>query len=95
MEPDPTPFPLDWLAKCGVRGSPALTVGKVTLSHAELDEASELDIGNPQELGELYAELKRRLPWLNVFGGCCGSDLRHVTSIARSIGGTKPLTTVA
>ena len=64
-------------------------------SHAELDEASELDIGNPQELGELYAELKRRLPWLNVFGGCCGSDLRHVTSIARSISGTKPLTTAA
>ena len=54
-------------------------------SHAELDEAPELDTGNPHELGRLYAELLERLPWLNVFGGCCGSDLRHVTCIAREV----------
>ena len=54
-------------------------------SHAELDEAPELDIGDPEEFGRLHAALLRRLPWLNVFGGCCGSDLRHVTSIAREI----------
>lgn len=38
MEPDPTPFPLDWLAKRGVRTAPALTVGGETLTHADLDE---------------------------------------------------------
>jgi homocysteine S-methyltransferase len=54
-------------------------------SHAELDEAPDLDAGDPQELGLLYADLVRRLPWLNVFGACCGGDLRHVQSIARSI----------
>lgn len=53
------------------------------LSHAELDECEVLDDGNPVELAQLYAELKASMPWLNVFGGCCGSDLRHVTEIAK------------
>jgi S-methylmethionine-dependent homocysteine/selenocysteine methylase len=59
-------------------------------SHAELDEAPELDPGDPQELGQLYAALFTRMPWLNLFGACCGGDLRHVTEIAgalRSAGG--------
>jgi S-methylmethionine-dependent homocysteine/selenocysteine methylase len=52
-------------------------------SHAELNDAVELDAGDPAELGEQYAELKRgRLPKLNVVGGCCGTDYRHVERIA-------------
>lgn len=41
-----------------------------------------LDIGDSVELGREYAELKRRLPWLNVMGGCCGTGHRHVEQIA-------------
>ncbi|WP_423602515.1 homocysteine S-methyltransferase family protein [Sphingomonas sp. MS122] len=62
-------------------------------SHAELDEAPELDPGDPHELGQLYAVLHARMPWLNLFGACCGGDLRHVTQIAgaiRSAGGFEP-----
>lgn len=55
------------------------------LSHAELDEAPELDAGDLHELAAQYATLAKRLPWLNVFGGCCGSDLRHVRQIALSL----------
>ena len=52
-------------------------------SHAELNESAELDIGNPAELGVQYAELRQRLlPQLNVMGGCCGTDFRHVEKIA-------------
>ena len=52
-------------------------------SHAELNESTELDIGNPAELGVQYAALKRAsLPHLNVVGGCCGTDHRHVQRIA-------------
>lgn len=52
-------------------------------SHTELNESSELDIGDPAELGTQYAWLKQhRLPRLNVLGGCCGTDQRHVESIA-------------
>ena len=55
-------------------------------SHEELDNSETLDDGDPVELGGQYREFKARMPWLNVFGGCCGSDLRHVTEIAKSVG---------
>jgi len=51
-------------------------------SHAELNEAAELDIGNPAELGRQHAQLKGLQPQLNVMGGCCGTDHRHVEQIA-------------
>ena len=47
-------------------------------SHADLDQATELDAGNPQEFGALYADLAQRLPNLRVIGGCCGTDHRHI-----------------
>ena len=50
-------------------------------SHAELDEATELDEGNPQELGAQHAALHDRLPGVRVLGGCCGTDARHVAAI--------------
>lgn len=51
-------------------------------SHAELDEAEELDAGNPSELGKQLAEIRQAFPWVNVLGGCCGTDMRHISSIA-------------
>lgn len=55
-------------------------------SHAEIDEAEVLDAGNPGELGLENAALRRLVPSLNIFGGCCGTDLRHVTAIAAELG---------
>jgi S-methylmethionine-dependent homocysteine/selenocysteine methylase len=52
------------------------------MSHAELNEAPELDAGDAAELGQQYADLKRRLVHLNVMGGCCGTDHRHIEQIA-------------
>ena len=51
-------------------------------SHAELDNATELDAGNPEELGAQYGDLLRRFPHINVLGGCCGTDHRHVERIS-------------
>jgi homocysteine S-methyltransferase len=51
-------------------------------SHAELDEADELDAGDPVALAAHYRELQRRLPRLTVVGGCCGTDHRHIAEIA-------------
>ena len=48
------------------------------MSHAELDQATELDDGDPGDLGVRYAAVATTLPNLNVVGGCCGTDLRHV-----------------
>lgn len=54
-------------------------------SHAELDESTELDDGNPQELGAQYRELRSYLPQLTVVGGCCGTDHRHVGAICEAM----------
>jgi S-methylmethionine-dependent homocysteine/selenocysteine methylase len=51
------------------------------LSHAELDEAEELDPGDPADLAERYVGLRSELPELELVGGCCGTDIRHVTAI--------------
>jgi S-methylmethionine-dependent homocysteine/selenocysteine methylase len=50
-------------------------------SHAELDEAEELDAGDPQELATHYPLLRERLPNFSVAGGCCGTDNRHIAAI--------------
>ncbi|HEY6731635.1 MAG TPA: homocysteine S-methyltransferase family protein [Solirubrobacterales bacterium] len=56
-------------------------------SHAELDEAEELDAGDPEELGAEYAAFEPRLPDLRVVGGCCGTDQRHVSRICAQLVG--------
>jgi S-methylmethionine-dependent homocysteine/selenocysteine methylase len=53
-------------------------------SHAELDESTELDAGNPQELAAQYRQLREVLPNLNVLGGCCGTDHRHIEAICET-----------
>lgn len=53
-----------------------------TKSHAELDEAKELDPGDPAELAGQYQALRPRLPNLNVVGGCCGTNHRHIAEIS-------------
>lgn len=50
-------------------------------SHAELDASTDLDAGNPGELGVEYHALRKVLPQLSVIGGCCGTDHRHVEAI--------------
>jgi S-methylmethionine-dependent homocysteine/selenocysteine methylase len=54
------------------------------LSHAELDEAEQLDEGDPEELAADYVSLRSRLPQLRVLGGCCGTDHRHIEAMSRA-----------
>ncbi len=70
----------DWLKR--IRG---VRCNASRCSHAELDNAETLDDGDPSELGALHAKLRQQMPWLNVFGGCCGSDLRHMEKIAKAV----------
>jgi homocysteine S-methyltransferase len=51
-------------------------------SHAELDESEELDRGDPAELARGCLAAGRRLPHLTVLGGCCGTDHRHIETVA-------------
>jgi S-methylmethionine-dependent homocysteine/selenocysteine methylase len=54
-------------------------------SHEELDNAEELDDGNPVELGGQFARLLRDNPQLTVLGGCCGTDHRHIEQIGLAV----------
>lgn len=72
----------DWRAR--IRGLRANASEK---SHAELDEAEELDSGDPAALARQYRELQTRLPSLTVVGGCCGTDHRHVAEICTAVAG--------
>jgi len=70
----------DWMDRVfGVRANASCK------SHAELDEATELDDGNPVEFGQDYARLNRVFKNLRVMGGCCGTDHRHIDEVCKSI----------
>ncbi len=70
----------DWRGR--IRGLRANASEK---SHAELDEAEELDPGDPTALARHYRELQTRLPNLTVVGGCCGTSHRHVAEICAAM----------
>ena len=53
-------------------------------SHAELDEATELDPGDPVDLARRYRDLRARMRHLSVLGGCCGTDHRHIAAICEA-----------
>ncbi|MFO7296895.1 MAG: homocysteine S-methyltransferase [Proteobacteria bacterium] len=53
-------------------------------SHQELNDSPDLDAGDPIELGSQYRELLQRPPQINVLGGCCGTDHRHIACISQA-----------
>lgn len=68
--------PAEWTRRIG-----GIRANASRRSHQELDEATELDAGDPAELANEYLGLKRALPEVRVVGGCCGTDTRHVAGI--------------
>lgn len=52
-------------------------------SHAELDFSVALDEGDPVVLAQEHDKLLQRLGNLNVLGGCCGTDLRHIEQLCK------------
>ncbi len=69
----------DWTKR--IRGIRANSSAK---SHEELNECEILDEGNPAELGRQYQQLSAKLKNLNVLGGCCGTDHRHIEEICKA-----------
>lgn len=54
-------------------------------SHAELDNATELDDGNPSELGMKVKEIVRKYSKIRILGGCCGTDMRHLNEMFEEV----------
>ena len=77
---DPT---ADWVGRIrGVRANAS------TMSHAELDAATELDRGDIAHLADGYAQLAGVLD-LRVIGGCCGTDHEHVRTVYDRLAGAR------
>jgi homocysteine S-methyltransferase len=74
----------DWISR--VR---AVRANASSMSHAELDAATELDRGDITELAELHSALAATID-LRVVGGCCGTDHEHVGRIYDRLVGTHP-----
>lgn len=70
----------DWLRR--IRG---MRVNSSKKSHAELNDSDTLDEGDPEELARQILEIKKMLPHLNIFGGCCGTDEKHIELMARML----------
>ena len=77
----------DVLSEGGLERVRGLRANASTKSHAELDEAEDLDQGDPDDLAERYRALRPLMPGLNVVGGCCGTDERHIEAICTAFAG--------
>jgi homocysteine S-methyltransferase len=66
----------EWLERIG-----SVLPNASAKTHAELDEATELDEGDPTALAADMRALRAELPAVSVIGGCCGTDARHVAAM--------------
>lgn len=57
----------------------------VAMETLDLCKLGHLEDGDPEQLGLQMAELARRFPQVNVWGGCCGTDGRHIAQITRRV----------
>jgi homocysteine S-methyltransferase len=55
------------------------------LSHADLDQCETLDDGDPVDLADRTRRLGAVLPALRVYGGCCGTDHRHLRAMGKAL----------
>jgi len=70
-----------------VRRIKAIRANASEMSHEELDNADELDRGDPTALAADYVRLQELLPELRVVGGCCGTDPEHISAISTALHG--------
>lgn len=69
----------DWIKRIhGIRANAS------RLSHAELDACEELDEGDPIDLADRLRRMRSALPNLRIYGGCCGTDHRHIRAIGEA-----------
>lgn len=61
----------------------------VAMETLDLCKLGHLEDGDPEELGGQMANLARRFPHIHVWGGCCGTDGRHIGEIALQVGNVR------
>ena len=74
----------DWIKRVG-----GLMPNAVAMDTLSLCSLGHIEDGDPEELGGQMADLARRFPHINVWGGCCGTDGRHIGQISRQVGAAR------
>jgi len=72
--------PGDWTNRLG-----GIRPNASSLDHGVLCQLGHLEEGDPDELGQQMADMARRFPQINVWGGCCGTDYEHIDKIATAV----------
>jgi S-methylmethionine-dependent homocysteine/selenocysteine methylase len=70
----------DWIGRLG-----GFMPNAVAMETLDLCKLGHLEDGDPVELGGQMAGLARRFPHIAVWGGCCGTDGRHIGEITRQV----------
>ena len=70
----------DWTSRLG-----GFIPNAVAMEKLSLCTLGHLEDGDPEELGVQMGELATRLPNVHVWGGCCGTDSRHLGQIAKRV----------
>lgn len=72
--------PGDWIMRLrGIRPNAS------SLDKGMLCQLGHLEEGDPVELGGQMADMARRFPHMNVWGGCCGTDYNHIDEMVKAI----------
>ena len=81
VEFEPALAPGDWTRRLRALRPNAAKMDKIALC-----KLNHIEEGDPEELGQMMGDLARRYPWIDIFGGCCGTWDRHADAIARGVG---------
>jgi len=90
LEFEPALTPGAWLDRLRCIRPNAAAMDKISLC-----KLGHIEDGDPVELGRQMGEVARRFPRMDIWGGCCGSDHRHLAEIIRNVkavreGATEP-----
>lgn len=77
---EPALLPGEWLERLY-----GFMPNAVSLDKGTLCTLGHLEHGDPTQLGQQMGELAQRFPHMRVWGGCCGTDARHIGEICRNI----------
>ena len=72
--------PGTWLERLRCIRPNAAAMDKIALC-----KLGHIEDGNPVELGRQMGGVAERFPWMDIWGGCCGTDHRHLAEIARNV----------
>lgn len=87
VEFEPALEPGDWTGRLRALRPNAAKMDKIALC-----KLNHIEEGDPEELGRMMGSLARRYPWIDIFGGCCGTWDRHADAIARQVSSARAQT---